>query len=444
MNYLINVRFKTMKQLLQLKLKIFAKLILWKYRPKIIGITGSVGKSSAKEAVYAVLAGKYNVRRSAKNYNNELGVPLTVIGAASAGRNIFGWGAIFWQALWLILLPDKNYPQILIIELGVDRPGDMNYLLKLVKPYIGIMTAVGPAHLEFFGSIEDIAAEKGKLISGLDRQSWAILNIDDKRVRKYIKNTDASVITYGFDQAADIVADYVKFSYTGGESDINNLQGVSFKVSYRGATVPILLPRSLGIGQVYAALAAIGVGIIYGLDLVAIAARLREFICPAGRMNLIKGIKKSIVIDDTYNSSPEATLAALDVLSKIPLPADGRRWAVLGDMLELGFVSVESHQAVGRKIAELAVDILITVGERARDIDRGAASAGMAPDDIFHFPQAADAGKFVQSRLNVGDLILVKGSQGMRMEKIVKEIMAEPLQAKELLVRQEEEWLNSQ
>ncbi len=430
-----------MKQLLQFKLKILATLILWKYRPKIIGITGSIGKTSTKEAVYTVLAGKFNVRQSSKNYNNELGVPLTIIGSKSAGRNIFGWLAIFWRALFLILLPDKNYPQILILEMGVDRPGDMNYLLKIVKPDIGIMTTVGPAHLEFFSSVEDIAAEKGKLISTLAKQSWAILNIDDQRVRKYIKNTAAQIITYGFGKTADIMADYVKFSYVDGESDIDNLQGISFKVSYRGATVPILLPHSLAVGQVYAALAAVGCGIIYGIDLITIAARLREFMPPAGRMNLIKGIKKSVIIDDTYNSSPPATLAALDVLSKIPLTGERRRFAVLGDMLELGSASIESHQAAGRQAAELGIDNLITVGERARDIGRGAANAGMAQDDIFHFPSAVDAGKFVQDRIRSGDLILVKGSQGMRMERIVQEIMAEPLQAKELLVRQEEEWL---
>ena len=431
-----------MKKLLQLKLKLLAKLILWKYRPKVIGITGSIGKSSTKEAVYAVLASKYNVRRSDKNYNNELGLPLTIIGASATGKNIFGWCAVILKALTILIWRDKNYPPILILEMGVDRPRDMEYLLKIVKPHIGIMTAVGSAHLEFFNSREDIAAEKGKLIVGLNKNNWAILNSDDKLVKKYVKNTEAQVLTYGFNKSAAVFADYLMFSYREGGNDLNSLQGVSFKVDCQGSTVPILLPHSLGVGQVYAALAAISVGIIYGINLVEIANSLRQLVPPKGRMNLIKGIKETMIIDDTYNASPQATLAALDTLSKIPLPSSSRRFAVLGDMLELGSASVEEHHAVGQKVAELKIDFLVTVGERARDIKRGATEAGMAPDDIFNFSAAEEAKKFVQDRINSGDLILVKGSQGMRMERVVKEIMAEPLKAKELLVRQEEEWKN--
>jgi UDP-N-acetylmuramoyl-tripeptide--D-alanyl-D-alanine ligase len=430
------------KKLLQLKLKLLAKLILGKYHPKVIGITGSIGKSSTKEAVYAVLASKYNVRRSDKNYNNELGLPLTIIGASATGKNIFGWCAVILKALKILIWRDKNYPQILILEMGVDRPRDMEYLLKIVKPDIGIMTAVGSAHLEFFGSMEDIAAEKGKLIAGLNKNNWAILNSDDKLVKKYVKNTEAQVLTYGFNKNAAIFADYLMFSYRAGENSINNLQGVSFKVDCQGSNVPVLLPRSLGVGQVYAALAAISVGIIYGINLVEIANSLRKLVPPKGRMNLIKGIKQTMIIDDTYNASPQATFAALDTLSKIPLPGTSRRFAVLGDMLELGSASVEAHQEAGKKTAELGIDILITVGERARDIKRGAEEAGMSPDDIFYFPSANEAKKFVQDRIKPGDLILIKGSQGMRMERVVKEIMAEPLKAKELLVRQDKEWEN--
>ncbi|MFA6551308.1 MAG: Mur ligase family protein, partial [Patescibacteria group bacterium] len=338
-----------MKKLLQLKLKLLAKLILWKYHPKVIGITGSIGKSSTKEAVYAVLASKYNVRRSDKNYNNELGLPLTIIGASATGKNIFGWCAVILKALTILIWRDKNYPPILILEMGVDRPRDMEYLLKIVKPHIGIMTAVGSAHLEFFNSTEDIAAEKGKLIVGLNKNNWAILNSDDKLVKKYVKNTAAQVLTYGFNKNAAVFADYLMFSYREGGNDLNSLQGVSFKVDCQGSTVPILLPHSLGVGQVYAALAAISVGIIYGINLVEIANSLRKLVPPKGRMNLIKGVKETMIIDDTYNASPQATLAALDTLSKIPLPSSSRRFAILGDMLELGSASVEEHRAIGQK-----------------------------------------------------------------------------------------------
>jgi len=170
---------------------------------------------------------------------------------------------------------------------------------------------------------------------------------------------------------------------------------------------------------------------------------MREFDSPNGRMNLIDGIKHTLIIDDTYNSSPISVMSALDIVSKIPIAKGARRFAVLGDMLELGKYSEEGHREVGRYAAKARVDKLITVGERARDIARSAEEAGMARDNIFEYTDVAEAGRFIQQRIEQGDLILVKGSQGMRLEKIVKEIMAEPLRAKELLVRQEEEWERS-
>ncbi len=429
-----------MNKLLQLKLKILAKLILKKYKPKVIGVTGSIGKTSTKEAVYAVLSFKFNARRNIKNYNNELGLPLTIIGTESGGRNLFKWFWIFCKAGKLILLRDKNYPQILVLEMAADRPKDLKYLLKIAKPYIGIVTSVGPVHLEYFGELKNIAKEKSRLVSAVNKDGWAILNADDAEVLKMKRNAAAKIITFGFSKKADICADHLRFSYKGDTESIGNLQGISFKVTYKGATVPVLLPRILGAGQVYASLAAIAAGALYGMNLVEISNALRKFKSPTGRMNIIKGVKKTLIIDDTYNSAPQSTLAALDVLIKIPLSSSCRRFAVLGDMLELGQISVESHQQVGRQAVKLKTDYLITVGERARDIARAAAGAGMSGDKIFSFAQSEEAGKFLENRIKKGDLILVKGSQGVRMEKIVKEIMAEPMKAGELLVRQGKKW----
>ena len=177
------------------------------------------------------------------------------------------------------------------------------------------------------------------------------------------------------------------------------------------------------------------------MNLVAIAEALRHFDSPKGRMNLIAGNKHTQIIDDTYNSSPQSVIAALNIMKMIPLPEAGRRLAVLGDMLELGSYSEKGHLEVGKFVTKTKIDKLIVVGERARDIARGAESAGMSRDNIFHFPDAAAAGRFLEDRLQEHDLVLVKGSQGLRLEKIVEEIMAEPLRASELLVRQDEQWL---
>jgi len=425
-----------MKKLLQFKLKLLAKLILARYKPEVIGVTGSAGKTSAAEAIFAVLSSQRRVRRNEKNYNNEIGVPLTIIGRPSPGRNFFGWLALFLYGLKLVLIKDKNYPQVLVLEMGVDRPGDMAYLNSIVKCKIGLVTLIGPMHLEFFGTIENIIKEKGRLISDLEPGGWAVLNYDDEEALGMKAMSRVKVLTYGFDEKADLKALNPAFSFEEAEESAK-LAGMSFKLSYNGSTVPVKVPRVLGYQAIYAALAGAAVGLIYGLNQVEIALALQSLKSPNGRMNLIDGIKHTIIIDDTYNSSPKPTVAALDVLGKIPVAKGARKFAVLGDMLELGTYSEQGHREVGRAVIENGVNILIAVGERALGIVEGAKETGMSADAIFHFSSADAARRFVQERIKQGDLILVKGSQGMRMEKIVKEIMAEPLRAAELLVRQD-------
>jgi UDP-N-acetylmuramoyl-tripeptide--D-alanyl-D-alanine ligase len=431
-----------MKKIIQLKLKFFAKLILKKYKPKIIGITGSVGKTSTKEAVYTVLAEKFKLRRNEKNYNNEFGLPLTIIGASSPGRSVFGWLGVFGKAAGLILSKSKDYPKILILEMGVDRPGDMEYLMQIVKCDIGIVTLISHSHEEYFGDIKEIQKEKGIMIENLKPGGLEVLNFDDNLTKEISKRSRAKVLTFGFKKGASVQAEELVFSFEN-KKDIENLLGISFKMRYEGSFVPVLLSEVIGYNAIYAALAAATVGVAMEMNLVEIANALRKFNSPKGRMNLIDGIKHTLIIDDTYNSSPQSAMSALDIVSKIPVAKESRRFAVLGDMLELGNYSEEGHREVGRYVSKLGVNKLITVGERSRDIARGAEEVGMARDNIFEYTDIAEAGRFVQQRLKHGDLILIKGSQGMRMEKIVKELMAEPLRAKELLVRQEEEWNNN-
>jgi len=428
-----------MRKLIQLKLKILSKLILKKYKPKIIGITGSVGKTSAKEAVYTVLKTKFNVRRNTKNYNNEIGLPLTIIGSDSPGKSIFGWLGVFFKALGLILFKDKNYPKILVLEMGVDRPGDMKYLMGIAKGDIGIVTLISHSHEEFFEDVKEIQKEKGLLVENLKPGGWAILNFDDELTRELAGKSKVKVLSYGFKEGAMLRAQELVFSFEK-TKEVDNLLGLSFKLTYNGSFIPVLLPQVIGYNSIYAALVAAAVGLTMEMNLVEISKAMREFDSPNGRMNLIDGIKHTLIIDDTYNSSPISVMSALDIVSKIPIAKGARRFAVLGDMLELGKYSEEGHREVGRYAAKSGANKLITVGERSRDIARSAEEAGMARDNIFEYTDVAEAGRFIQQRIEQGDLILVKGSQGMRLEKIVKEIMAEPLRAKELLVRQEEEW----
>jgi UDP-N-acetylmuramoyl-tripeptide--D-alanyl-D-alanine ligase len=426
-----------MKKILQLKLKILAQLILKKYQPSVIGITGSVGKTTTKEAVYAILQNKFRVRRNIKNYNNEIGLPLTIIGVESPGKCLLGWLFVFGKALKLLLARDKDYPEILILEMGIDRPDDMAYLNAIAKPNIGIVTTVGSVHLEYFGTRKKLQKEKGDLVRVIPRDGLVILNYDNDLAREMKKDSRAKVVTFGLNPEADLSCSESRFSF----ESAGNLQGISFKISYNGATVPFLLPGVIGFNSIYAAMAAIAVGAHFGLHMVEMNGALRDFRSPRGRMNLLKGIKRTLIIDDTYNSEPTSCAAGLDVVQKFAVNEGAKKIAVLGDMLELGRESVERHKEIGKKVKDAGVDILVTVGERSRDIDRGAMTAKMKQADIFHFSNADEAGLFVQERSKNGDLIFVKGSQGMRMEKVVKEIMAEPLRAEELLVRQEREWV---
>jgi len=426
-----------MRRLIRLKLKFLARLILKKYRPVVIGVTGSLGKTSAKEAIFAVLRNQFSVRMSQKNYNNEIGLPLTIIGASSAGRNFFGWFRIFLTAAKLLLIRAHDYPRVLILEMGVDRPGDMAYLTAIAPPAVGLVTAVSYSHLEYFGDIVNIKKEKQVLIENVDSQGLAILNYDNEGTRAMVEASKARVLTYGLQDGANLQAQDIIFNFTRGSYE---LAGVNFKLNYNGSIVPVFMDHVLTESALYAALAGAAVGLYFKMNLVEIAQALKDFSLPRGRMNILPGIKHTFIIDDTYNSSPEAAIAAVDILGRIKIDESASRYAVLGDMLELGAYTEEGHHRVGTKVARSGIDQLIAVGEKARDIIRGATEAGLADDHIFYFDNAQDAGKFLQNRIKAGDVILVKGSQNVRLEKIVQEIMAEPERAQELLVRQEEEW----
>jgi len=424
-----------MKKILQFILKTMAQLVLARYRPEVIGITGSVGKTSTKEAVYAVLKGKFNIRRSLKNYNNELGLPLTILGADSPGKSIWGWLEVLGHFLKLLIIKDKDYPSVLILEMGIDRPGDMKYLTSIVKPKIGLVTGVGSSHLEFFAKPENIQKEKRVLVASLKKDSLAILNYDNELTREMSGVVICQVLTYGLAEGADIMAQEINFNFRSLKSTAD-LLGVSFKLNYRGAIVPVFLPHVIGYPPIYAALAASAVALHYSINLVEIAQALSDFRLPAGRLNLISGRKNTKIIDDTYNSSPDSCLAALAILAEVKVP-QGQKIAVLGDMLELGSASDDGHRQVGQKAAE-SVDLLVAVGTNGKIIGAEAEKHGLK--DVIYKDNSLEAAQSILDIISEGDLILVKGSQGARMEKVVKVLMAEPEKAQELLVRQDNKW----
>ncbi len=422
------------RKILQFILKILSKLVLWKYKPIVVAVTGSVGKTSTKEAIYAVLKCRFEagqIRRTQKNYNTEIGVPLTIFGLETGGKSIFAWANRFVK-IFLMIIFRKKYPNILIIEMGADRPGDIEYLTKFVKPKVGIITAIGeiPVHVEFFKNPSELAREKKKLIDCLGQKGVAVLNYDDQIVKSMAQNIKSKVLTYGLEKGAEVWATNYELRTS---SEENNFGEITFKLNYKGSAVPVKLRNILGRHQVYPALAAAAVGIIFNLNLVDISEGLRNLKFLPGRMKLIKGVKNTLIIDDSYNAAPLSTLAALDTLNNFSKEKSNRKIAVLGDMLEIGPYAPDVHKRVGRKVAEMA-DLLFVVGQRSKFISQGAQEKGMSKDKIFEFCNSDQAKKKVQQEIEQNDVILIKASRAMKMEKIVEEIMAQPQKADELLV----------
>lgn len=411
-----------------------ARLVLARHKPKIIAITGSVGKTTTKDAIYAALSGELHMRKSQKSFNSEIGVPLTILGLENAWNNPLKWLENIVRGAVLVIRK-VDYPEWLVLEVGADRPGDIKRIARWLRPDIVVFTGVPeiPAHIEYFPSPESLMREKRSLAEHLKSGGKLILNGDEVRTRELQSRFRGASITYGLNDNNDFHSSHEEVVY---EPDIPT--GIRFRINRNGASVPISISGALGAPRIYAALAALAVGETVGVDLVAVAKGLAEWTPPPGRVRLIKGVNNSIIIDDTYNSSPSAVAAALDTLAGVKAK---RRIAILGDMLELGRYSADAHKKIGVQVAACA-DMLITVGFRARAIARSALDAGMKDENILQYElgESERAGMELRDKLAYGDIVLVKGSQGIRMEKTVYEIMEDQDLADELLVRMDSEW----
>lgn len=424
-----------MKRLVTRGLGILARQVVKKYRPTVVAITGSVGKTTTRSACVSVLSARFRVRGSAKNYNNELGVPLTVFDMEAPGRNIASWVALYWKGILQLLVNDPLFPQVLVVEMGADHPGDIAYLMSIAPPDVSVVTAVSAAHTEFMGSVEGVLREKKTLMTGIGADKIAIYNGDDEYLPSVVEAGEirARTLSYGFVSGASVRGKEVTVTY----DESGNPSGMEAQVIIDGSQQTIRIPRVLGRPAVYAALAGSAVGYALGMSVHEIEQGLSTFEAPAGRMRIIEGIKGVTLIDDTYNSSPKAAHEALAIVSTMP----GRRIAVMGDMLELGSITEAAHREVGNAIALAGFDMLVTVGPLSKFIATQARESGMDEQAVFSFDTAEEAGVFLQDRIRDEDIILVKGSQGVRCEKIVKELMADPLRAEELLVRQSKAWV---
>ncbi len=415
-----------------------AKAVLRKYKPHVVAITGSVGKTSTKDAVYAVLSKKYHVRKSEKSFNSEVGVPLTILGLGNAWGNPLHWLQNIIDGLSLIVTR-RAYPEWLVLEVGADRPGDISSLASWIKVDVAIITRLPevPVHVEFFNSVEAVIEEKASLMDAVRPGGAILLYADDERTRalqQRLPAPDARIVLFGFHDETDVWVN--KFEVVRGEGAHTWPLGMRATITVGDESAPVQILGCLGQHAFLPAVAAAAAGQVLGVSLQEIVAGLEAYEPPPGRVRLLPGIKGTLVIDDTYNSSPAASEAALNALA---LTKPKRAIAVLADMMELGRMSVEEHRKAGAKAAK-ACDILVVVGVRARDIAMGALDNGMKDENVLQYEDANKAALEVQDLIQEGDAILVKGSQSMRMERVVEEIMLEPERAGELLVRQDREW----
>lgn len=414
-------------------LELESKLVLRKYHPQIIAVTGSVGKTSTKDAIFAVVGEKLVARKSVKSFNSEIGLPLTILGCKNGWSNPFIWAKNIIKGLALII-SYVHYPKWLVLEIGASKPGDIVRATKLITPDIVVVTRFSdvPVHVEFFKTPEELFEEKTNLVKALRNTGVLIVNADDERVLALRDKTKAKSLTYGLSEGAMFCATNIQVAYENGVP-----VGTTFKLEYDGNVFPVTMKGVLGVQPVYSALAAIATGAYLKLNIIEILEKLSLHISPPGRMRLIPGLKGTTIIDDTYNASPVAAEAAVEALRSIK--TKGRRIAVLGDMLELGKYTIDEHKKLGEQAASFA-DMIIAVGPRAKYIIEGALDNDMSEKNLLEFDESREAGKYLEGILKDGDVILVKGSQGVRMERVVEEVMGEPERASELIVRQDPDW----
>jgi UDP-N-acetylmuramoyl-tripeptide--D-alanyl-D-alanine ligase len=347
---------------------------------RVIGVTGSVGKTTTKEVTARVLDRRYRVLRNPGSFNNEIGLPLTVLGADGACERM-------------------------VLEMGMYVPGDIRFLAGIARPHVGVVTNVEPVHAERAGGLETIARGKRELVEVLPHapEGVAILNYDDPRVRAMAEHTEARPFFYGLSPQADLWADEIQGL---------GLEGLRVQLHHQDTTREITVPL-LGRHNAYTVLRAAAVALNEGLGWEEIIEGLRVP-GPQLRLVTVEGVNDVLILDDTYNSSPPSAIAALDLLDDL----DGRKVAVLGDMLELGDYEEAGHDEVGCRAADV-VSELVAVGQLGKLIGEGARRCGLDPARIHFAPDGENATAILDGLLETGDVVLVKGSHDVGMDGIV-------------------------
>lgn len=415
-------------------LAVLARGVVRKYRPKIVMVTGSVGKTSTKDAVAAALSEGFFVRKSEKSYNSEFGVPLTILGAKNPWENPLAWLKLFGEAVLLRFTPNI-YPSVLVLEVGADRPGDLAKILNITLPDAVVVTRLPdvPVHVEAYASPAAVREEEFYPAYALDDGMPLILNAEDAYANSMSARLPARVISFGTSDTASARITNPALQVEGGR-----VLGMQATLRINGEECELAVSGVVGNPALYAPAAALATATSLGMSLKDACKGLAAYQPPPGRARALEGINGAVLIDDSYNSSPAASEEALASLNVVAKELKLRRIAVLGDMLELGRYSHEEHERIGELAAKQA-DIIIAVGIRARGIADAAKLAGMPEGSVRMFANSEEAAAALQGMVGAGDAVLIKGSQSVRTERITEALLANP-EDSALLVRQDSEW----
>lgn len=404
------------KEWLKNYLRILAAAVLKKYQPRIIAITGSTGKTTTKEAIFTAIAGSDNWRnkliaKTTGNLNTEFGIPASIIDPSFVGTPVGDKMRLSTNDVWKLtgrafklLFTKADYPELWILELGADKPGDITHFMSFIQPEVGILTNIGDVHLEFFGSKANLVEEKRKLITGIKPGGLAILNKDDEFTNLIARNLPAKVIFISAKTEADFRATDIALSGS----------GIRFYLAHADKSLPVAMPV-YGRQFVYAGLSALAVADYLGVPLAAAVHSLSKLKLPSARFEKIE-LGKLTLIDDTYNANPTSMAGALESLASLGLGK--RKVAILGDMRELGSAYEKGHQEVGRIVAKTA-DFLISIGAGGELIRQTAILSGMPASHTVGFAEAADQSQeILLNYLRDNDIVLVKGSRAVHLDKI--------------------------
>lgn len=385
-----------------------AKDYLRKYKPEVIGIAGSTGKTITKDAIAMVLQKSYRVRSAPFSYNTRVGVALSVLGI---NRNII-------RNNWLRLLTNSKLkelsvvePDVIVLELGADRPGDIDYLARHISFQVGVVTNVQSTHLRLFTSKDYVAHEMKSLVVEMPESGFMVLNADDPLVVAMRDQTKAKVVTFG--QADGATIKLLRWQRLG-------TYGFACELNIAGKIHELHLPNIVASYHIPHVLAALAVAYVMKVNISQAIQRLQSIKPPPGRMRILRGYNGATLLDDSYSAAPEGMLAALNLLKELPAK---RRIAILGDMLDLGAQTLNAHRDVGERSADIA-DVLVTVGDNMRHTGTAALNRGSI--DVHHFDKSQDVGKWLHDFMHEDDLVLIKGSRKMRMEEVTKRLLADP------------------